>query len=169
MSKSGLLEVTIDEDIHLHFPKVDTSPVKVTSEMKEIFGDAIEVAFMTEDLKHLVLVLQDQQNVAHISFDRNKFSQLAKHGVTVTAKSYDNDIDYVLRYFAPNYGIDEDPVTGSAHTRIADFWSNKLKKVNLVAKQLSDRQGLMSISVEDEFIKISGTASLYLKGKLRIN
>lgn len=88
--------------------------------------------------------------------------------MTLTAQSSEKNIDYVLRYFAPNYGINEDPVTGSAQTRLAPIWTKKLGKEQLVSKQLSERQGLMMIELEENLVKISGQANLYLKGNIDI-
>lgn len=168
-SKSGLLEVTISgEDITLFFPMVDVKQVPITAMMSETIESEILEAYRTPDEEHLVLYLENQESIENFKIDLEKISQLAPHGVTLTAQSFDNDIDYVLRYFAPNYGINEDPVTGSAQTRLAPIWTKKLGKEQLVSKQLSERQGLMMIDLEEHLVKISGQANLYLKGSIDI-
>ncbi|HEO5576138.1 TPA: PhzF family phenazine biosynthesis protein [Streptococcus agalactiae] len=168
-SKSGLLEVTISgEDITLFFTMVDVKQVPITAMMRESIEPTILEAYRTADEEHLVLYLENQESIENFKIDLEKISQLAPHGVTLTAQSSEKNIDYVLRYFAPNYGINEDPVTGSAQTRLAPIWTKKLGKEQLVSKQLSERQGLMMIELEENLVKISGQANLYLKGNIDI-
>ncbi|MDC0825973.1 PhzF family phenazine biosynthesis protein [Lactococcus petauri] len=83
---------------------------------------------------------------------------LASHAVTITAKG--TEVDFVSRYFAPHGGVDEDPVTGSSHTRLAPLWGEKLEKTKLIAKQLSNRGGMIACEIEGERVKISGQAVL---------
>lgn len=168
-SKSGLLEVTIEGDeITLIFPMVDVKQVPITTTVSETIESEILEAYRTADEEHLVLYLENQESIENFKIDLEKISQLAPHGVTLTAQSSEKNIDYVLRYFAPNYGISEDPVTGSAQTRLALIWAIKLGKKRLIAKQLSERQGLMMIDLEENHVKISGQANLYLKGSIDI-
>lgn len=168
-SKSGLLEVTISsEEITLFFPIVDVKQVPITAMMRESIEPTILEAYRTADEEHLILCLENQECIEKLKIDLDKIGQLAPHGVTVTAQSFDNDIDYVLRYFAPNYGINEDSVTGSAQTRLAPIWTKKLGKEQLVSKQLSERQGAMTVELEGNLVKISGQANLYLEGSIDI-
>ncbi|EGJ27030.1 PhzF family phenazine biosynthesis protein [Streptococcus porcinus] len=168
-SKSGLLEVTINgEKITLIFPIVDVKQVPITMMVSETIESEILEAYRTADEEHLVLCLENQGCIEQLKIDLEKIGQLAPHGVTLTAQSFDNDIDYVLRYFAPNYGINEDPVTGSAQTRLAPIWTRKLGKEQFVSKQLSERQGTMTVELEENLVKISGQANLYLKGSIDI-
>lgn len=88
---------------------------------------------------------------------------LAPHAVTITAKGA--EVDFVSRYFAPHGGVDEDPVTGSSHTRLASLWGEKLEKTKLIAKQLSNRGGLIACEIEGERVKISGQATLSAENK----
>lgn len=168
-SKSGLLEVTInDDEITLFFPIVDVKQVPKTAMVRESIEPNILEAYRTADEEHLILCLENQECIEKLKIDLDKISQLAPHGVTLTAQSSEKNIDYVLRYFSPNYGINEDPVTGSAQTRLALIWAIKLGKKRLIAKQLSERQGLMMIDLEENHVKISGQANLYLKGSIDI-
>jgi len=85
-------------------------------------------------------------------------------GIIVTAKG--NDCDFVSRFFAPNVGIDEDPVTGRAHCSLIPFWSKKLGKTKLIVKQLSKRGGVLYCEDCGESVKIGGKAVRYLKGNI---
>jgi len=85
-------------------------------------------------------------------------------GVIVTAPG--KEVDFVSRFFCPGVGIDEDPVTGSAHTTLTPFWSERLKKDHLTARQLSSRGGYLECSLKDDRTLIAGRASLYLKGEI---
>jgi len=87
-------------------------------------------------------------------------------GIAITAKG--SNCDFVSRFFAPNAGIDEDPVTGRAHCSLTPFWSDKLGKTKLIACQLSKRGGVLFCENLGERVKISGTAIRYLKGEIEI-
>jgi len=87
-------------------------------------------------------------------------------GIIITASG--NGCDFVSRFFAPNAGIDEDPVTGRAHCSLIPFWSEKLGKRKLVARQLSMRGGVLYCEDCGERVKISGKAVRYLKGEVYI-
>jgi predicted PhzF superfamily epimerase YddE/YHI9 len=84
----------------------------------------------------------------------------------VTAKG--DDVDFVSRFFAPNAGIDEDPVTGSSHCTLIPFWSSRLSKKKMTAAQLSRRGGRLSCIDEGERVKIGGKAVLYMEGGIRL-
>jgi predicted PhzF superfamily epimerase YddE/YHI9 len=84
--------------------------------------------------------------------------------VIVTAKG--NNVDFVSRFFAPQSGVNEDPVTGSAHTTLTPYWSAKLGKAELSAIQLSDRKGYLTCKQVGNRIHISGHAKTYLIGEI---
>ena len=85
----------------------------------------------------------------------------------ITAKG--NEVDFVSRWYGPQTGIDEDPVTGSAHALLATYWSSIFNKNDLTAKQLSKRGGQLHCSVKEEKVDITGQAKLYLRGTLQLN
>ena len=98
------------------------------------------------------------------------FEQLKKldlRGVIITAKS--TRYDFVARFFAPNYGILEDPVTGSAYTQLAPYWASKTGLHRFSAKQMSSRGGELTCEIVDDRVFISGKAIKYLEGKIKIN
>ncbi len=87
-------------------------------------------------------------------------------GIIITAPG--NDCDFVSRFFAPRAGINEDPVTGSAHTTLIPYWAEKLNKTKLNAVQLSERIGNLQCEYLGDRVKIAGTARLFMKGEIII-
>jgi predicted PhzF superfamily epimerase YddE/YHI9 len=87
-------------------------------------------------------------------------------GVAITARS--DQYDFVSRFFAPRYGIDEDPVTGSAFTELAPYWANVLSTKTLKAKQVSKRGGEVLCCLEGDRVTISGKAVLYMEGSIHL-
>ena len=88
-------------------------------------------------------------------------------GLIISAKS--NQYDFVSRYFCPKYGINEDPVTGSAHTTLIPYWADKLNKSSLTAKQVSKRGGELYCQNLENRVLIGGNAVLYMKGVIEID
>ncbi len=96
-------------------------------------------------------------------------SQIAKldvRGVIITAKG--DQVDFVSRFFAPQSGIDEDPVTGSAHTSLTPYWNEVLQKDEMTAIQLSKRKGFLKCKYLSDRIEISGKVRLYMSGEIYI-
>jgi predicted PhzF superfamily epimerase YddE/YHI9 len=89
-------------------------------------------------------------------------------GLIVTAKSDKPDCDFVSRFFAPKNGIDEDPVTGSSHCTLIPFWSERLGKKSMLARQLSKRGGTLLCADKGVRVEIGGTAVIYLEGTLKV-
>ena len=100
----------------------------------------------------------------HKNFD--KLINLDGQGLIISSKS--EQFDFVSRYFCPKYGINEDPVTGSAHTTLIPYWADKLNKSSMTAKQISNRGGILYCTNLDERVLIGGKAVLYMKGVIEI-
>jgi predicted PhzF superfamily epimerase YddE/YHI9 len=92
--------------------------------------------------------------------------QTDARGVIVAAKG--TTVDFVSRFFAPGVGIDEDPVTGSAHTSLVPFWSERLNKTELTALQLSERGGQLWCILSGDRVLIAGRAVTYLRGEIEL-
>jgi predicted PhzF superfamily epimerase YddE/YHI9 len=107
-----------------------------------------------------------QSEIESINPDFNLLKQLGGRGVIITAMG--NEVDFVSRFFAPRTGIDEDPVTGSAHTTLTPYWSRVLGKKKLTARQLSPRGGDLVCENLGKRVKISGIAITYLVGEIQI-
>ena len=113
-----------------------------------------------------MLVYKNQHEIERINPDMARLKKFKARGIIVTAPG--TDVDFVSRFFAPGSGIDEDPVTGSAHTTLTPYWSQKLNKKKLHAQQLSKRGGDLLCEFLGERVKITGKAVTYLIGEIRI-
>ena len=111
-------------------------------------------------------VFEDKQTLLNLEPDFTAIAELKARGLIVTAPG--GDIDFVSRFFAPGIGIDEDPVTGSAHTLLAPYWSGRLGKLEMVAEQLSPRGGILYCKLSSNRVLIGGQARAYLKGRISI-
>ncbi|WP_437369976.1 PhzF family phenazine biosynthesis protein [Maribacter litoralis] len=113
-----------------------------------------------------MLVYKTQTEIEAMTPNFHLLNELDCRGVIVTAKG--NEVDLVSRFFAPQCGIPEDPVTGSAHTTLTPYWSKKLNKKSLSGKQLSERGGDIQCDYLGDRVKISGNAVCYLIGEIDI-
>ena len=113
-----------------------------------------------------MLVLDDQNAVEKMTPDFEALRGLHPHVVLITARG--NELDFVSRYFAPGYGIAEDPVTGSSHCLLTPYWSRRLGKSRLRARQLSDRGGELWCEMAGDRVVLQGAAVLTMRGTLSI-
>jgi PhzF family phenazine biosynthesis protein len=113
-----------------------------------------------------MLVYSSQEEIEQIKPDMNLLLKTNARGVIITAPG--KDVDFVSRFFAPQVGVPEDPVTGSAHTTLTPYWSNRLNKLSLQAIQLSKRKGHLTLKMTGDRVEISGKAVTYLEGKIFI-
>ena len=163
-TKSGILTVTKEDDLYtLDFPVSEIRQCDITDMMEQAIGCKVKDAYISRDL---MLVLDSETDVLKVNPDISLIKKIAKHGVIVTAKG--DTADFVSRVFAPNVGIDEDPVTGSIHTMLIPYWAKKLNKKSMVAQQLSKRGGTLYCEDCGDRVKIAGKAVLYLKGEINI-
>lgn len=165
-SRSGWLSVRRDGTwLTLDFPADKLSPLEVTGAMKRCTTANILEAY--QGRSDFMFVLSDQKTVKDSHFDLTAIGTLGHRRVIVTSEG--DGVDFVSRFFAPAYGIPEDPVTGSAHTTLTPYWSNRLGKKKLVAKQVSPRGGDLKCELSGDRVLISGQAALYLKGELKLS
>ena len=161
-SKSGLLSVHKENNLLvLDFPCQTPVPCPIPESIQKAFGTSVQVCLAAEDY---VVVLDSEADVRQTIPDMALLRQLDLRGVIITSVS--DSCDFVCRFFAPNYGIDEDPVTGSAYTQLTPYWAEKLAKTELSAKQLSDRGGDVLCELKGNRVLIKGEARLYLKGQI---
>lgn len=109
-------------------------------------------------------VFDDEATIRTLTPDHAWLSQLDRRGVIATAPGKDHDL--VSRFFAPKYGIPEDPVTGSAHCMLAPYWAERLGKNVLNARQVSRRGGDVHCEIKGERVLLSGHAALFMKGEI---
>ena len=113
-----------------------------------------------------IVIFDHEGDVINAAPDMAKLAQLDLRGVAITAPS--TQYDFVARFFAPKYGINEDPVTGSAYTQLAPYWATRLGKNNLHAKQTSKRGGEVSCSVEGDRVVMSDRAVKYMEASIEV-
>ena len=116
---------------------------------------------------NLYAVFDNEETISNIEPDFEAVLGLDGQGLIISAQS--NQYDFVSRYFCPKYGINEDPVTGSAHTTLIPYWADKLNKSSLTAKQVSKRGGELYCQNLENRVLIGGNAVLYMKGLIEIN
>jgi len=159
-SKSGPLTVASDgELLSMDFPSQPAKPCPTPRELIEGLGrEPIEV-LRSEDY---LAVLAGENEVAKLEPDMGSLKKLELRGVIVTAEG--EDADFVSRFFAPKFGIDEDPVTGSSHCSLIPYWSAKLGKQKLHALQVSQRGGELFCEDRGDRVLISGRVVKFMEG-----
>ena len=165
-SRSGELKVKKAGDLlTLDFPADTLTPIPVTDNMSRWFGKRPEEAYKGKT--DYMLVFAHEADIAGIQPNLAVIEKLTEaRGVIATAPG--NSIDFVSRFFGPQSGVPEDPVTGSAHTTLTPYWSKRLGKNVLIAQQLSARKGYLQCKNAGDRIEISGQAKTYLIGQLRL-
>ena len=160
---SGILTVTREGDLFtMDFP----SRKPILCEKPDLLEQALGVQVLeTHIARDLLVVIKDEKSLAELSPNSSLLGKIDQvFGFIVTAKG--EQCDFVSRFFAPNAGIMEDPVTGSSHTTLIPFWSERLSKDNMTAKQLSKRGGSLYCKNKGERVEISGKAVTHLIGEI---
>ena len=145
-----------EELIRMEFPAYKLEHIEITDTMIEALGTIPLAAYKDRDI---LFILRDEDEVRDSQPDMELISKLDGACVAVTAKG--RDYDYVSRVFAPRYGMNEDPVTGSTHCMIAPYWSRRLNKSDLTAFQASERTGILYCECIGGKVIISGKAVLF--------
>lgn len=163
-SQSGTLTVRRDGQwLVMDFP---AQPAQ-SCDVPPVIAQAIDVApLLCLKGEDYLVVYQSEEEVRRAQPNMDLLKQLDLRGLAITARG--NDHDFVCRFFAPNYGIDEDPVTGSAYTQLAPYWSSLLGKSVLHARQLSRRGGEVRCAMQGSRVEIAGKGRMYLEGTIHI-
>lgn len=172
-SRSGVLKVCRGEDgwLTLDFPvdAVQKANVQPPSLVASLGTKPLAVYKGKTDY---MLVYETQAQVEALMPDFREMATVPARGVIVTAPGDANGdygpVDFVSRFFGPQSGIDEDPVTGSAHTTLVPYWADRLGKTELIARQLSARGGYLKCKLNGERVDISGQVQLYLTGEIHL-
>jgi predicted PhzF superfamily epimerase YddE/YHI9 len=167
-SRSGPLRVVRREDgrLAMTFPRQPPSACATPEAVvRALRGRSPLETWLARD--HLA-VLGTEAEVRELSPDLSAVRALPGHGLIVTALASTGGIDFVSRFFAPQAGIDEDPVTGSVHCVLVPFWAGRLGKQKLEAAQLSRRGGRLSCEDRGDAVVIAGRAADYLEGHIEV-
>ncbi len=162
-SRSGPLKVTKDGDfLTLNFPADTFSEVVSSPELTDPFNIKPVKAFKGKT--DYMLIFENENQVRKLTPDFRKLGTVSARGVIATAKG--DQVDFVSRFFGPQSGIDEDPVTGSAHTTLIPYWSKVLGKTEMNAIQCSARGGKLKCKMKGDRVEIGGQAKLFLTGTI---
>jgi PhzF family phenazine biosynthesis protein len=172
-SRGGVLlaDVAADGRITLDFPVAPLTPEPHTAAVAAALGAEVLSAFGTgPNVGDLLVEVADEKTVRSLAPDLGVIAQWANRGVIATAAAEDpaGEYDFVSRCFFPGYGIDEDPVTGSAHTALAPFWSARLGRDELTGFQASARTGLVGTALRGDRVLLTGGAVTVIDGELLV-
>jgi predicted PhzF superfamily epimerase YddE/YHI9 len=164
MTRSGELRAEkVGAQYALDFPLRRPEPCPAPPGL--LFALGLETAEVLAAEDYLVIV-PDEDCVKSLRPDFGRLKEVPLRGVIVSAPG--DAVDFVSRFFAPNVGIDEDPVTGSAHTILAPYWAQKLAKKELVAMQISKRTGKLECTIAGDRVLIKGSAVKYMEGFIEL-
>lgn len=161
--RSGDLPVEKNGDLYtLDFPADTIEETEAPENLLASFSTMATKVFKGK--ANYMLTFDNEETIKGLIVNFETLAKVDCPGVIVTAKG--NSVDFVSRFFAPNSGINEDPVTGSAHTTLTPYWARQLNKTNLTAMQVSKRGGYLKVSNGETRVKISGKAVTYLVGEI---
>ncbi|PLX67863.1 MAG: isomerase [Denitrovibrio sp.] len=163
-SKSGPLRIIKKEDLlEMDFPAEIVKECAPEAIIEKALGKKPLSTYLGTDY---MAVFANESDIANFKPDFRELLALKSRGLIVTAIG--DNCDFVSRWFGPQSGVDEDPVTGSAHCLLTPFWAGKLGKTSLTAKQISERGGKLYCSLDGDRVKIAGKAVTYLEGYIFI-
>jgi len=163
-TKSGVLSVQKDNGLYwMDFPNRKPSPCIKPDVLEKALGVKVLETQLSRDM---IALVESETVVRDLHPDFSLLKQIDAFAVVATAKG--DACDFVSRFFAPNAGVDEDPVTGSSHSTLIPFWSERLQKKEMTAMQLSPRGGVLYCRDLGDRVGIGGTAVLYLSGDINL-
>lgn len=163
---SGPLYVTRDGDSYrIEFPAVFMDEVATPANVAAALGVPVSRSFQPSNgAWQMVCELDDEETLKACSPDFSALAMATDLGVSITARG--SNVDYVSRFFIPQLGINEDPVTGSAHCQLVPFWAERLSKTTLLARQLSARGGELSGTLHGDRVVLAGQCRLFSEGRI---
>ena len=169
--ESGTLTVVCKQDgsLAMSFPAIELLGSREMQRVSAALGsdpDHVMYGHYSPDQFDFVAVFATESLVSALQPDFDKFKMLNSRGIIATAKG--ESCDFVSRYFAPNFGIPEDPVTGSAHCLLTPYWSTILGKPEMEARQISRRGGEIKCTLDGDRVILTGRAVHYLTGSIYV-
>jgi len=152
--------------IEMDFPAQTASPVGEPPELTTAL--ALSPVYIGKNQDDLLVILDTETQVRECQPNFKLLSTLPVRGIIVSARADDERYDFVSRFFAPAAGIDEDPVTGSAHCCLAPYWQQQTGKSQMLGLQVSKRSGEVSVRIKENRIFLAGQAITILKGELYV-
>lgn len=165
-TKSGELTARRDGNwIELDFPATREERTEAPAELLESLGVANPV-YVGRNAFDYIVEVDSEETLRKLTPDHARLRTIPVRGVIVTSRSSNPEYHFVSRFFAPGSGVDEDPVTGSAHCCLAPYWASRLGTTDMNAYQASARGGTVRVRLEGERVKLSGRAITILRGEL---
>jgi PhzF family phenazine biosynthesis protein len=165
-TRSGLLMAErLDGNwIELDFPAKPEQTTDAPPHLLEALG--IQAQYVGVNVFDYLVEVDTEETLRNMQPDITLLAQVPVRGVIVTSRASTPDYDFVSRFFAPRVGVNEDPVTGSAHCCLTPYWSKRLGKNELLAYQASARGGVLRVRISADRVKIGGQAVTTLRGEL---
>ena len=152
--------------VTLDFPSTPEKPAKAPSNLLKALG-LKKVSYIGKSIFDYLVEVDSEKTVRHLKPDFKLLATIPARGVVVTSLATLKGYDFVSRFFGPRSGIDEDPVTGSAHCTLGTYWKKKLNKNNFLAYQASQRGGTVQVSVLNHRTLLAGQAVTVFRGELK--
>jgi len=163
-SKSGILKVTKDNDkIKMNFPVQEIIKCSTPDNILKAFEIKPTECYKSMDY---ILIFENEKDIINAKPNLELLKNVDGRGIIITSKS--ETYDFINRFFAPKYGINEDSVTGSAFTQLIPYWNTVLNKDIFIAKQVSQRGGEVFCKLQNDRVEISGYAKKYLEGVIEL-
>ncbi len=164
-TKSGLLTARQDGKlIEMNFPATPATSAEAPPGLLQALG--VDAKYVGKSRFDYLIEVEPEDTVRGLTPDFGQIKQLPVRGIIVTSQTKSDGYDFVSRFFAPAAGIDEDPVTGSAHCTLGPFWAGRLGKKGLTGYQASSRGGTVRVRVDGERVHLGGQAVTVLAGEL---
>jgi PhzF family phenazine biosynthesis protein len=162
-TQSGVIEARLTDDwIEMDFPAEPAEEVEAPEGLAAALG--AEPLWVGRNRLDLLVELDGEKLIRNLKPDVAAIRELDARGVIVTAPAIGDRFDFVSRFFAPRVGVDEDPVTGSAHCALAPFWSRRLQRDALVGYQVSSRSGIVRTRLAGDRVFLAGQAVTVMRG-----
>lgn len=156
-----------NDEITLDFPSIPVINSEPVSDLEKALNvKPVFTGICGKSESSYIVEIDSEEELRNLKPDLKLLSAIPKFGFLVTCKSENKEYDFISRYFAPAKGIDEDPVTGSAHCSLAPYWSKKLNKTELNAYQASKRGGSMKVKIQGDRVLLTGKVITVMEGNL---
>ena len=164
-TRSGRLSAVLrDGWVEMDFPAEPDEPAPAPEDLPVALG--AEPTYVGRNRFDYLVQVDAEATLRRLAPDFRRLGEIDARGIMVTARAETDGFDFVSRYFAPHAGIDEDPVTGSAHCCLGPYWRRRLGRDTFTAWQASERGGLVKVAVRGERVMLSGPAVTVLRGEL---
>ena len=164
-TKSGLLTAALTDDwIEMNFPVEPETAASAPPDLSSALG--VGFTYVGKNRFDYLVEIDSEESIRRINPDFSLLATIPMRGVIVTSPSSSTEYDFVSRFFAPQVGVNEDPVTGSAHCCLGPYWGAKLGKNEMVAYQASSRGGIVRVRMDKDRVYLGGQAVTVLRGEL---